>query len=589
MLTISGLVVVGGLIYAGSKVIPQAATIGLKQLPRTIRTGVSRLTSIGRRQPLVYHLEKELPIVSPALQNANRAVSFASIGLGLAAIGAITSPVLLVATIPLSLYYFWPTYHSAYRTLRDERRITTPVLDATRVTVCIVMGYLFSAALNAWLESLSQRMLIQTKENFDRTVGTHFGQKPESVWLFQDGAEVEILLEELQPGAVVGVATGEMIPADGIVLYGAAWVDERMTNGSEIPVWKETGSQISAETTVQQGQIFIEIYDPPTLDTVANIRNTLQQSASNWTFAQQLGERSGDSMAPFSLLAFFLTLPVWGANRAAAFLTTSFGIQMRTLGPYLRHNFVDLAARQQILVRDARGLEMANLVNTIIINAETVVDPAHHKDIKEMLYQLRQHPWPMKQTSSQPFAIYLLATGAKTGTKAQEVQALAAELGFDDYFVEPLSLQKAALIERLQSSGRFVCYVGNGVEEAIVMEKAFVTVSCQGASTITKDTAQIVLLTPHPGKLDRLFVLATQFAAKEGSSILWPFVMDIVDISTTVFMHLGLVYSLLMNYSGFFASAISGRAPLSRHMGKRPGEDTSSDFDPIEKQISGSF
>ncbi len=578
MLTIGGLVAAGSVAYASTKVL-SAANVDLQKLTGTLRVGRygwvrKRLDKKLRRQTLITRLEQKPPAISVELQAANRAVGFSSIGLGMAAIGALSAPILLMATLPLSIYLFLPTFHAAFRAVRNERRITTPVLDATRITACIVMGYLFAAALNAWLESLGQRMLIRAKENFERTSSTHFGQRRDTVWLFQDGAEVEIPVVDLQPGMVITVTTGDAIPVGGSVLHGSAWVDEQLALGTDRPVHKAAGSLVYADTVIHQGQLFVLTGDLASGNSQAEVAEALQQAAQHKTFVQRFGEESGDSMAPLSLLLFGLSIPFWGTNRAAAFLTTDFGGQMRTLGPYLRHNFVELAARHQILIRDARAFEMANVVNTVIIDVDTVADPTNHAQVKEALHRLREQPWFLKQALPQPFAIYLLATGNKGSGEESAVQRLAAELGFDDYFVEPLTRAKVALLERLHAGGRIVCYVGNGVDDVVVMEKALVSISCQGAKTIATDQAQVLFLAPHPGQLHRFFALANQFAAKEGTSILWPLIMDFIGIGTTLFIHLGLIYSLLFNYSGFFASALNGRIPLSRHLRRNKATDS---------------
>jgi len=570
-MSIAGIVVAGSLAYAGAKLLPRTQ-LRLPELPKPLRKQLNRMGFLraGRippNQTLVYHLEQRPTTISPALQQANRAFSYSTAGLGMAAAGSLLAlPALLWVTIPLSVYFFLPSFDAAYKSLKEERRITAPVLDATRITVCIVMGYLFSAALNAWLESISQRMLLRAKENFDVTSRHHFGQKPEMVWLMKDGVEVEIPIEELQPGMVITLTSGEVIPAHGTILYGSARVDEQIITGASKPIHKDVGASLIAETVVQEGQLFVLVEEKSDDNTLADVTQLLQESIQNKTFAQQLGEQVGDNMAPLSLLAFGLTLPFWGANRAASLLTTSFGVQMRELGPYLRHNFVDLAARQQILVRDARTLEMINLVNTVVIDVDCIADPSCHGDIKEMIFQLRQSVWAMKERFSHSFAVYLMATATKDRDTEIEIQGLAAKLGFDDYFIEPLSMGKAAVIEKLQSGGRMICYVGDGVEHAAVMQKSLVAVSCSGAVNIKQDRASIVLLANHPGQLHKVFHVATQFAAREGTSIVWPLVMDAVDIGTTVFMHWGLVYSVMINYSGFLASAIDGRIPLSRYL-----------------------
>ena len=115
-----------------------------------------------------------------------------------------------------------------------------------------------------------------------------------------------------------------------------------------------------------------------------------------------------------------------GPNQAAAFLTTGFGNNLRTLGPYAVRNFLIPAAHQGILIKDARALEKANLVNTIIFDSRILQEPTVRAEAKAVVHALRQRPWLLASVSKQRFAIYVLVDQEEEGRR------LTAELGLDD-------------------------------------------------------------------------------------------------------------------------------------------------------------
>ncbi|MEZ4681368.1 MAG: hypothetical protein R2932_44850 [Caldilineaceae bacterium] len=78
-------------------------------------------------------------------------------------------------------------------------------------------------------------------------------------------------------------------------------------------------------------------------------------------------------------------------------------------------------------------------------------------------------------------------------------------------------------------------------------------------------TAHVVLIEKDLKRLVQLFDMATRFGVSEGFSLGWPLLMDLVDISTTVFIHFGLTYSILFSYSGLLGSALYTRLPLVRY------------------------
>ena len=83
----------------------------------------------------------------------------------------------------------------------------------------------------------------------------------------------------------------------------------------------------------------------------------------------------------------------------------------------------------------------------------------------------------------------------------------------DSYFAEVLPEAKADLVKQLQSQGRNVCFVGDGINDSIALKTANVSLSLRGVTTIAIDTAQIVLMSGNLAQLPNIFVVADEFAA----------------------------------------------------------------------------
>ena len=152
------------------------------------------------------------------------------------------------------------------------------------------------------------------------------------------------------------------------------------------------------------------------------------------------------------------------------------------------------------------------------------------------------------------------------------MKELISEFGFDDGFIEPVLDNRLKLIEQLQQQGRFVCYIGDGTRHTAVMQKAMMSISIGGAATIKHDVAQVVLSDKHLGQLPNFFELAEQFNAKQRFNLGFPFLMDMVDIFTTVFVHFGLTYSVIFAYTGTLVSALNAKRPLQAFQRKETAE-----------------
>jgi len=106
----------------------------------------------------------------------------------------------------------------------------------------------------------------------------------------------------------------------------------------------------------------------------------------------------------------------------------------------------------------------------------------------------------------QGFSLYILS-----GDQESPTATLAAELGMDGWFANTLPEQKADRIQSLQEQGRRVCFVGDGINDAIALRQAEVSISLRGATTVATDAAQVVLMEDNLSQLRLLWELAEGF------------------------------------------------------------------------------
>ncbi len=524
----------------------------------------------SRVTPLVAKLSD----ANEGLTQADRSLVISSVGLGLATLGVLGQPLLGLASIPVAVYLCRGRFQVAYRVLRDERRITPPVLDATRVVVCVVMGYSFIAALDAWLQTVTQKVLVQSEVDFQKRLEEHFGKQPETVYVFAQGAEVAIAPDAMHLGDVIAIESGEAAPTNGLILYGSAWVNETLATGVPQPIFKQVGDQIHAATVVLAERLYVQTEANQGPSAARHIREALPHTLTSKSYTQKVGETSGERAAPYLMALFALTTPFWGINRAAAFLTASLGSQMRTLGPFTLRNFVNQAAQQGILIKDGRALERACLLNTIIIDAEVLTDPTLHNQARTTIEQLRQRRWPAVEITRQPFAVYLLGVGTAS-SQEEQLRQLAQTIGADDCLLAASPAARAEILEGLQSNGRFLGYIGAANADPAVMKQAAVAMTVGGATGMDTDAVQLVLTAQTLAQLNQFFDLATDFVGKQVFNITWPLFMDVLDISTTVFVHLGLVYSICFTYAGTLTGLMNARISLHRHEAKAEKEQVS--------------
>ena len=132
-----------------------------------------------------------------------------------------------------------------------------------------------------------------------------------------------------------------------------------------------------------------------------------------------------------------------------------------------------------------------------------------------------------------------------SGDHEAPTRRLAQELGIDHYFAKTLPENKAELVKQLQEEGRSVCFIGDGINDAMALKQANVSISRRGATTIATDTAGIVLMDGSLSQLVDLFELAQEFNHSLDRTFMLSVVPELMGIGWVFLFHWGPVTVVL--------------------------------------------
>ncbi len=102
-----------------------------------------------------------------------------------------------------------------------------------------------------------------------------------------------------------------------------------------------------------------------------------------------------------------------------------------------------------------------------------------------------------------------------SGDEEGPTRVLAEALGISRYRSGALPEDKVAVINALQAAGRRVCFVGDGINDALAMRRANLSVSLAGASSIAAESAQVILRADGLRRLPTMFELGDHYAADQ--------------------------------------------------------------------------
>ena len=91
---------------------------------------------------------------------------------------------------------------------------------------------------------LGQVLELRARHRTSAAIRQLLGLAPKTARVVRDGREEDVPIEQVQAGDLVRVRPGEKIPVDGVVVEGAAAVDESMVTGESIPVDKRAGEGV---------------------------------------------------------------------------------------------------------------------------------------------------------------------------------------------------------------------------------------------------------------------------------------------------------------------------------------------------------
>ncbi len=155
-----------------------------------------------------------------------------------------------------------------------------------------------------------------------------------------------------------------------------------------------------------------------------------------------------------------------------------------------------------------------------------------------------------------------------SGDHEAPTRQVAGQLGVDHYFADTLPEHKADHIRRLRDEGRFVCFVGDGINDAVALKSAQVSISLKGASSAATDTAQVIFMDGTLAPMRTLFQTCDELEGTMRGNMALSIVPGVINIAGIYLLHFTLPVSMALFYTGTVAGLANSILPLARHQGR---------------------
>lgn len=302
------------------------------------------------------------------MQWSRHAFAISAASMCLAAVGDMLHPALSPLSVPGTAYSSIELYRSGIRAVTHEHTISVDTLLVIVQVASVLAGYYFLFCLNSFGYQCARSLLQQVKHDSRADYTDFFLRDVRTVRVLDGREERDVPLRAIKVGDLVSIAAGQTVPVDGCVARGAATVDQHLLTGEAVPAEKGVGDQVFASTVALSGTIHVRVEKTGAATAAAQIARLLSNTVDFKTGRQLRAERLSDRLIWPSLLSAAAACPLLGVSAGAALLDAHPKYRTTLASSLGLLNHFRLAAREGLLVKDGRALELLTAVDTVVFD-----------------------------------------------------------------------------------------------------------------------------------------------------------------------------------------------------------------------------
>lgn len=131
----------------------------------------------------------------------------------------------------------------------------------------------------------------------------------------------------------------------------------------------------------------------------------------------------------------------------------------------------------------------------------------------------------IKEMQEMGIELYML-----TGDNEATAKAIAEQTGILHYKAEVLPQHKADFVKELQSKGKVVAMVGDGINDSTALATADVSIAMGKGSDIAMDVAKMTIISSDLTKIPQAIRLSKQTVATIKQNLFWAFIYNLIGI-----------------------------------------------------------
>lgn len=229
--------------------------------------------------------------------------------------------------------------------------------------------YFESAGTIITLILLGKLLEARTKGQTSSAIKKLIGLQPKKAKIIENGAEKEVLIENIKVGDIIVVKPGEKIAVDGKIVNGNTSVDESMITGESIPVSKNPGDKVIGGSINKNGSIQFEATEIGKDTVLSQIIKLVEEAQGSKAPISRMADIVAGYFVPIVIVIATVTGIIWFISGSGLTAALTFFISVLVIACPCA---LGLATPTSIMVGTGKGAE-----NGILIKSGEALETAH--------------------------------------------------------------------------------------------------------------------------------------------------------------------------------------------------------------------
>lgn len=245
----------------------------------------------------------------------------------------------------------------------DFRMVDNLYFETAGIIITLIL-------LGKTLESISKG---KTSESIKKLMGL----QPKTATVIQNGAEIDIPIEEVEPGDIVMVRPGEKVPVDGEIVSGRTSIDESMLTGESMPVEKGPGDKVIGASINKNGSITFRVSKVGADTVLSRIIKLVEDAQGSKAPIAAMADIVSGYFVPIVFAIAVVSAGAWLLSGATVVFALTVFVAILTIAcpcalglatPTAIMVGTGKGAEHGVLIKSGEALETAHTIQTIVFD-----------------------------------------------------------------------------------------------------------------------------------------------------------------------------------------------------------------------------